>query len=1012
MASRPILAGKGDGPIRGTVVMGRILDRAEVRKIARRTHVAFTAHRFDDPNLPAAFKAALPSLADGKRIGVQPLDSRLVSGFALLQDIYGKPALVLRANLSRHIYDQGRRRSSYFLWALVGVGVLFGGLTIVVLERSVLRPVAGLTKGLADLHIGGDLSGRVSVRGGDELSRLGEGINHLLGRVQASHRDVLMAKERLEALVDTSARITSVLELEGILERIVEEAFEAMGADRGSVYLSGEGNKEGRYLAARGLSREFLDELENLKERLSRREVLQAGEPILIHDAVNDPRQQAVREWVEREGLRSALILPLRVRGKIIGAMTFCFDTLQELGPDLVATSQAFADQAAIAIDNSRLFAEVQRRATNLEILEEIAKGVNSTLELEALFKIAVEQVRRLAPCVGSALYAIDEKRKSITDYWTVDINEPREGWVESRRNLTGSQYERLFETHAPLYTPDTRDGPYARLLSLASQGLLSVVTVPVLSEGSCIGALSVVSEQVDAFTPEHIDLLVSVADHLAIAMKNAELYAQVRETGERLDNLVRSATDGILTVNAEGVVTSWNPGAEALYGHTAREAVGKNVLNLLARDPGPRDRMMTYRNRLIAEEEVSPIETVMHRKDGAPLEVSISLSTLRDQDGEFEGFIAIHRDIGAQKRTEQALRESEERFRSLVEQAADAVFVHGLDGRFVDVNQQACDTLGYSREELLKLSVGEIDVNFNDEMLERMWKTVEDGKTLTIEGMHRRKNGETFPVEIRLGLIQSGGHRRILALARDITERIRAQEMLLRNEKLASLGRLTAGAAHEILNPANIIGMHAQGLIRTPQDPSAVRKSCETIYQSVKRIAKICGGLRRFSREEDSSVTRFDILELIRDTLAMLEPQFRMAGPTYQLKLPETPITVEADRDQISQVFINLINNALDAMDQKGAVTLSAESVNRGGEPWVRCSVKDEGVGIPPEALPHIFDPFFTTKDVAEGTGLGLSIVHGIIENHGGRIDVQSEVGVGATFHVEVPRIAALPGA
>lgn len=115
LASRPILTGKGDGPIRGAVVMGRILDPTEVRKIARRTDVALTTHRFDDPELPAAFKAALPSLADGKRIGVQPPDNRSVSGFALLQDIYGKPALVLRANPPRHIYDQGRRNTSHFL---------------------------------------------------------------------------------------------------------------------------------------------------------------------------------------------------------------------------------------------------------------------------------------------------------------------------------------------------------------------------------------------------------------------------------------------------------------------------------------------------------------------------------------------------------------------------------------------------------------------------------------------------------------------------------------------------------------------------------------------------------------------------------------------------------------------------------------------------------------------------------------------------------------------------------
>ncbi|MBI2880421.1 MAG: PAS domain S-box protein [Candidatus Tectomicrobia bacterium] len=710
-SSRPILTSDDKGPVRGAMIMARLLDAPAIARLAKRTQLSLAVRRYGDPQLPADYQAARASLPEGRRAHVRPLGEASIAGYAVLPDVFGKPALLLKVELPREIHAQGKATNLYFLLAFLALGVATCGAVLLLLERSILSRLSRLTAGVGRIRESADLSARVSIPGRDELSRLAGEISAMLEGVERSHRALHAAKAQLEGLVRASANISSILDLAGVLQAIFEESVKVLGADRGSVYLFDRAKETGQYLATRKLSKEFLEGLEAHWRELPRARVLSRGEPAILRDVVNDPSQAPIRDLNRREGIRSALIVPLRLRGEIIGAMSFYFDSPRDLADEQVSISQAFADQTAIAIEN-------------------------------------------------------------------------------------------------------------------------------------------------------------------------ADLYARVRE--------------------------------------------------------------------------------------------------------------------------------SEERFRSLVERAGDAVFLHDREGRFIDVNQQACESLGYSREELLGLRLPDVEMNFIPENLERLERQMEAGRSVTLEAVHRRKDGGTFPVEVRLGPVDLRGRRLFLALIRDVTERKRAQEMWVRNEKLAALGRLTAGAAHEILNPANIIGLHAQGLIGRPDDPKAVVKSGHTIYESVKRIARICSGLRRFSREEEPAITRFDLPETIRETVSMLEPQVRMADVTLSLEFPEEPLTLEADRNQISQVLVNLINNALDAMQAGGNIRLRAAGFQRDGAPWVRISVRDEGAGIPPETLPRIFDPFFTTKEMTQGTGLGLSIVHGIVEDHRGGIEVESEVGKGTAFHVELPAQSA----
>jgi len=231
-----------------------------------------------------------------------------------------------------------------------------------------------------------------------------------------------------------------------------------------------------------------------------------------------------------------------------------------------------------------------------------------------------------------------------------------------------------------------------------------------------------------------------------------------------------------------------------------------------------------------------------------------------------------------------------------------------------------------------------------------------------------------------------------------------RSEEMIVRAGKLSSLGTLTAGAAHEILNPANIIGMHAQRLMRQNKEGTREFKSADVIYRNVGRINRICDDLRRFSRDEATVFKLFDPNKTVQDSLDLLLHELRLASIRHEFQVDVKVSQIMGDPHQLQQALFNLIGNAKDAMLSGGDLSIVTSEVEEDGKRWWECRVKDTGTGIPGDVMPKLFDPFFTTKPEDKGTGLGLSVTYGIIENHGGKIWAESEPDMGATFVIRLP--------
>jgi len=239
----------------------------------------------------------------------------------------------------------------------------------------------------------------------------------------------------------------------------------------------------------------------------------------------------------------------------------------------------------------------------------------------------------------------------------------------------------------------------------------------------------------------------------------------------------------------------------------------------------------------------------------------------------------------------------------------------------------------------------------------------------------------------------------------RKTAEIVKAQEQLINAEKLASLGRMAAGVAHELNSPlTGIVTFGHLMLKRLPPENTQDIEDVMIIIEQAERCSKIVRGLLGFSRRTVAEKTKVDINKLVENTLLMVKNQAKFHNIVFELTLDNSLPQIMSDSNQLQQVFLNLLINAADAMEERGKIYISSRSVERDGKKFIEIEFTDTGPGIPEEIQGKIFEPFFTTKPVGTGTGLGLSVSYGIIKKHGGYVFVKSDLGRGASFFIQLP--------
>ena len=484
---------------------------------------------------------------------------------------------------------------------------------------------------------------------------------------------------------------------------------------------------------------------------------------------------------------------------------------------------------------------------------------------------------------------------------------------------------------------------------------------------------------------------------HDVTERKQAEEELSERE--ERYRRLFEQSPVGIGISSLDGKVFDANKAMEAITGYSIEEF--KNI-NLADTYENPKDRKALFET-LNRCSSVAGYPVRLKRKGGTVYDALLTISRLRLK-GE-EVFETICEDITERKRAEEALKESEQRYRQLFESVPDAVMVYGSQGRFLDCNGLTLSRLGYSREEFLRLGSADIvHPDFHQLMRDnqgRIW----DGESIIVESAHVCKGGRVIPVEVNARRIHYKGEPAILAVVRDVTERKRAQGLqqeLNLSSRLASIGRLAAGVAHEINNPLTAIRGFSQRLLRKSTD-AKVNRDLEIIRSEARRAANVVENLLTFARRREPKKEYSDINDIVQRALQLRVYELKTNNIEVVTDLtPSCPKTM-VDFHQIQQVFLNLILNAEQAMtevNRGGKLTIKT----RGIKDYIRISFTDDGLGIPAEHLDKVFDPFFTTRGEGGGTGLGLSVCHGIVAEHGGRIYARSKPVAGTTLFVELP--------
>ncbi|WP_233413549.1 hybrid sensor histidine kinase/response regulator [Nucisporomicrobium flavum] len=542
-------------------------------------------------------------------------------------------------------------------------------------------------------------------------------------------------------------------------------------------------------------------------------------------------------------------------------------------------------------------------------------------------------------------------------------------------------------------------------------------------------GALLLLHRHRTLFTDDDMALVAKLAGQAAALADRADVLAE----RERLAVIVDASDDAILGKTLDGTITSWNSGAQRLFGYDAAEVLGRPTSMLFA--PGQEDIAADVLARVARGERVDQHEVDGRRRDGSIVPVSFSSSPITDPAGRPTGIACVARDIGERQR-------AEAKFRQLLEGAPDAILGVREDGRIVLLNAEAERLFGYRRDELLGQLIevlvpaaarprhaGLRDGYFADPQRRSL------GAGVALKAA--RKDGSEFPVEIGLSSLRTDEGVIVSAFVRDVTERVQAQaererlaaqaerdavdRRLQHTRRLESLGQLAGGVAHDFNNILAVIASYTELLAETlaeaeptSADLAAARKDLTQIGRATERATRLTKQLLAFGRREITQTQVLSVNHVVGDVDQLLR---RTLGEHIHLvtHLDRDLWPVCADPGQIEQVLVNLAVNARDAMPAGGTLSIDtgnthldeadvAECPDVPAGRYVRIRVSDTGAGMPPEVADRAFEPFFTTKPQGAGTGLGLATVYGIAASAGGHVRLSSEPGIGTTVTIVLP--------
>ena len=484
-----------------------------------------------------------------------------------------------------------------------------------------------------------------------------------------------------------------------------------------------------------------------------------------------------------------------------------------------------------------------------------------------------------------------------------------------------------------------------------------------------------------------------------------------LRASEEDFKMLFENIPTGVFVSSKAGKFINANQALLDMLGYESKEEfLNINIATDLYVRPEDRD---TFRGMIERDGHVIDYEVDFKRKDGSTIPILLTGHARYDQQGNVLGYEGINVDLSQRKLMEKELQEAYDFMNQIIRSSPNSIMATDMTGNIMIWNRAAEETLGYSAGEVIgKMNISKIYPEGMARKVMQMLRSTEygpEGRLRSYPMVYVRRDGEVVEGTLSAAMIYDAKGNEIASVGSfvDLRERLemeralrRTQEQLLQSEKLAAMGRLTSQIAHELNNPLYGI-MNTLELLKTEISPqSKRRKILEMAHSETIRLSDMLRKMLSFSKPDQEERQPVDINSVLDEILLLHEKQLRELDIQMVSDFAEGLGLVNASKNQLRQVFLNMVANARDAMPEGGTLTVTTS----GDAHEIKVKIADTGIGIPEENISKIFDSFFTTKDEIKGVGLGLSVCYGFIKDHGGDVNVKSQLGAGTAFTITLP--------
>jgi len=676
----------------------------------------------------------------------------------------------------------------------------------------------------------------------------------------------------------------------------------------------------------------------------------------------------------------------------------------------------------------------LEKRKGELELLHQAGKALNSSLELDQVLVSVLEEVRRLIDVTGSTIWMVETgtgelscrqaagKGSKYLKGWRLSRGEGLAGWVAANGQSLIVADTRKDDRH--LKDVDRETGLEMR----------SILSAPLMIKENIVGVLQLLDTEPGRFDGSHLSLLEVLAASAAIAIENARLYEQaqkeirdrqkieeiLRNSEKKYKDIFNNVSDLLYFHDLEGNFTETNLAFLRDYGYSALDMARMNIKDLIP--DRYKGRFHDYMQRLLEKGEDEGLMAV--KTQSGEDRIVEYRSSIIYEDGQPFKVRGSARDITKRKRAEQALRESEEKYRTILDSIEEGYFEVDLSGNFTFLNSALSKISGYSEKELLGMNNRDYTTPEAAKDVFKVFNSIyRTGRPKRLDKYEvLRKDGEKIMLELSALPILGSDDRPVgfRGVVRDITERLKSEEerktleeQLKQSQKLEAIGTLAGGIAHDFNNLLMGIQGNASLMLYALEGDHPHREKLENIEKYVHNGAALTKQLLGFARSGQYELVPVDLNQLIENSSTMFARTKKEIN--IKTKYQENIWAVEIDKGQIEQVLLNIYVNAWQAMPDGGELFIETRNVTldknspdiaeKVSGDYVMMIVKDTGIGMDAKTQAKIFDPFFTTKEIGRGTGLGLASAYGIIKSHGGLIEVKSKKNKGSTFSIYLPK-------